>query len=117
MITQEQFDRVYLGLAAQGWQRSYSDHHMQCMYRGPKNCKCAIGQLIDDDEYIPEMDNFSVGVFNLDDFQRRGLFMDLAKQEFRDLQSAHDSNDFPREMNAAFDTLAGKYGLNVPVTP
>ncbi|WP_352655163.1 hypothetical protein [Mesorhizobium sp. M0621] len=29
MITQAQFDRIYLGLAAQGWERSY-DEDMRC---------------------------------------------------------------------------------------
>ncbi|MES0188968.1 hypothetical protein NKK48_30355 [Mesorhizobium sp. C386A] len=102
MITQEQFDRVYLGLAAQGWQRSYSDHHMQCMYRGPKNCKCAIAS-IDDDEYIPKWITSRLASSTL--MISSGVACSWTwRSKSSGICSRPDSNDFPREMNAAFDT-------------
>ncbi|RWN60192.1 hypothetical protein [Mesorhizobium sp.] len=119
MITQELFDTIYLGLQAQGWQRSFNAQRDLCMYRGPEGRKCAIGQAIPDDEYDRAMDDEDddVGVFNYDDFHRRDMFLNLTKDQFSELQYAHDNNDEPDEMRAAFEDIAGKYGLKVPATP
>ncbi|MER8983941.1 hypothetical protein [Mesorhizobium sp. M0843] len=117
MIVQEQFDRIYLGLAAQGWQRSFDSTEDLCMYRGPDQRKCAIGHLIDDDDYRHDMDDVDAGVFSLVNFQQRDLLTDLTSDEFQDLQAAHDNNDLPGDMRVAFEDLAGRYGLTVPVSP
>ncbi|RWD43899.1 hypothetical protein [Mesorhizobium sp.] len=116
MITQELFDTIYLGLQAQGWQRSFDSQRDLCMYRGPEGRKCAIGQAIPDDEYDQAMDDGDdVGdVFICDDFHRRDMFMDLTKDQFIELQRAHDINDEPDQMRAAFEDIAGKYGLVIP---
>ncbi|RWH50276.1 MAG: hypothetical protein EOQ80_04710 [Mesorhizobium sp.] len=115
MITQELFDTIYLGLQAQGWQRSFDAQRDLCMYRGPEGRKCAIGQAIPDDEYDRAMDDDDVGVFNYDDFhRRRDMFLNITKSQFSELQYAHDSNDEPEGMRAAFEGIAGKYGLKVP---
>lgn len=113
MITQELFDTIYLGLQAQGWQRSFDAQRDLCMYRGPEGRKCAIGQAIPDDEYDRAMDDDVVGVFNCDDFHRQDMFLNLTKDQFNELQWAHDNNE-PDGMRAAFVNIAGKYGLKVP---
>ncbi|RWP44319.1 MAG: hypothetical protein EOR04_05195 [Mesorhizobium sp.] len=117
MITQELFDTIYLGLQAQGWQRSFSTRRDLCMYRGPEGRKCAIGQAIPDDEYDRAMDDDVAGVFNCDDFHRRDMFLNLTKEQFNELQYAHDNSSEPDEMHAAFKGIASKYGLTVPVLP
>lgn len=37
-------------------EKSIPDEEIGCAYRGANGCKCAIGVLIPDDEYLPEME-------------------------------------------------------------
>ncbi|TPL42591.1 hypothetical protein [Mesorhizobium sp. B2-4-5] len=116
MITQQTFNTTYLGLQAQGWQRSYSETEMACLYRGPNGRKCAIGHLIDDGDYTSDMDalDSSPGCFNLEDFRRRGMLMELSLAEFKLLRKAHDNNEEPDEMKAAFEDIAFDLELRIP---
>lgn len=54
----EIFDLAYAGIKSQGFKRSAKPHG--CLYRGPEGRKCAIGWLIPDEKYIPEMENYSL---------------------------------------------------------
>lgn len=58
---QEIFNQVYLGIIKQG--KPSVDKDGYCVYRGEDNCKCAVGFLIPDDEYDPEMETFSFSSF------------------------------------------------------
>lgn len=49
---QEIFDTVKQHLLTQN-ARSENEYTMVCQYRGPKGRKCAVGCLIDDDDYNP----------------------------------------------------------------
>lgn len=51
---QEAFDKIWAGIKAQG---EPSEVRHKCFYRGPGALKCAIGQLIPDEEYNPEFDS------------------------------------------------------------
>jgi hypothetical protein len=51
---QELFDRVSLHLLAQN--RTSVNAHGRCAYRGEGDLKCAIGVLIPDELYSPDMD-------------------------------------------------------------
>ncbi len=58
---QEAFDIVYKHLLTQG-ERSMSideEGEEQCLYRGPNGLKCAIGVLIDDEYYLPNLEGES----------------------------------------------------------
>ncbi|TPJ51751.1 MULTISPECIES: hypothetical protein [unclassified Mesorhizobium] len=117
MITQTQFDTIYRGLAAQGWERSYDEEHTMCLYRDrPNGRKCAIGHLIADEDYTVDMDAFdtSSGCFTLVNFHQRDLLMDMTSDEFQLLQQAHDNNEYPAEMKAAFEDIALDLGLVIP---
>lgn len=54
LTQQEIFDKVVNHLYTQ---RKQSTHNLVCMYRSNDGLKCAVGILIDDEDYIPEMDN------------------------------------------------------------
>lgn len=54
MSNQEIFDRVATHLFTQGMQ---SIETRGCLYRGPNGTKCAVGCLIADEDYDPEMDS------------------------------------------------------------
>ena len=57
MTVQAVFDRAVAGLAAQKFQPSVNGSG--CSYRGEGGRKCAVGHLIDDDEYLPSMEGKS----------------------------------------------------------
>jgi hypothetical protein len=65
---QAMFEAMVRGLASQGWRRSRTDEAFasKCVYRGGEERKCAVGWLIPDDKYYPEMENWPlVEVLNL----------------------------------------------------
>lgn len=53
--SQSIFDKVATHLFTQGVQ-SKSPTNRKCLYRGPNNTSCAVGCLIPDELYEPEMD-------------------------------------------------------------
>lgn len=57
MEAQQIFDKVATHLATQG-KRAVSQHvdPYNCMYRSPDGGRCALGALIPDDEYDPDME-------------------------------------------------------------
>lgn len=87
MTNQEIFDAVATHLRNQKVQ-SYDPIPQICLYRGPNNTKCAIGFLIEDNEYSTEMENKCVT-----DLNSLGLlpirFKDQVKF-LRRLQLVHD---------------------------
>lgn len=60
MTPQEIFDKVATHLFTQGVQ-SRNKNGGTCLYRGPNNTSCAVGCLIPDELYDPEMDGFYDG--------------------------------------------------------
>lgn len=60
MTKQEIFDKVVNHLLTQNKQCSVEDasyaNGLKCLYRGPNGLKCAIGCLIPDELYCPEME-------------------------------------------------------------
>ena len=58
MTPQEIFDTVARHLFAQGTQ-AYDADVSRCQYRGPGGTKCAVGCLIPDEAYDPEMEGWS----------------------------------------------------------
>lgn len=60
MNKQQIFDKVILGLMSQEFELSWSDDQSCCMYRGDNGAKCAVGHLIPDSLYDPEMERKDV---------------------------------------------------------
>jgi len=54
MTAQEVFDKSVGGIIAQGGPSMGPNGF--CAYRGENNCKCAVGQVMDDLYYLPEYD-------------------------------------------------------------
>lgn len=55
MTLQEMFNKAYLGLAGQKFEKSSKAG--VCLYRGPDGKKCAVGHLIDDAHYTEELEH------------------------------------------------------------
>lgn len=98
MNRQEVFDKVASHLLAQN---DRSSNGMHCQYRGRDGLKCAIGVLIPDEMYTPEIENYTIA-----DLSSRNLspqkteFFDKFMDQFDDsvnisfltlLQNVHDN--------------------------
>lgn len=119
MQAQEIFDAVSKHLFNQGRRsmRLTSRRGMFfCAYRGNNGLKCAVGALISDEIYNPDMDIgygndiFSIiRLFNLPDWFRRNDLL------LKDLQNVHD-NEFNWEnddiMKSALSEVARKFELD-----
>ena len=62
MTLQEIFDKVAVHLLTQGCKSGQPNPAMgfQCLYRGPNGTQCAVGHLIKDEHYSPEMEEMCV---------------------------------------------------------
>jgi hypothetical protein len=60
LSAQELFDTVATALLKQGRPSMQTGNRSACMYRGPDDCKCAIGHLIPDEEYNSEYEFKSI---------------------------------------------------------
>lgn len=105
MTNQEAFTTVVLHLRKQGRR---AQERSNCRYRAPDGCKCAIGALIPDDQYTPELEGS-----NLFTITHLPALQDLNTYMLADLQLTHDLYD-PKEWEKRFEYLAEKYKLEVP---
>lgn len=114
MITQEQFNTVVLGLAAQGWKKSKTLEGARCLYRSQNGLKCAIGQMIPDDQYRRVMDRRGRS-WTSREFHNEGMLKNIAPNEFDALQSAHDRARSAFDMEQRFQRLAADLELEWPI--
>lgn len=120
----EQVQRMYDGLKAQGFKQSLGE--TGCSYRGADGLKCAIGHVIADEDYNPEMEKkgiASYAIFCKTPFKK---FFDL-ESDFRKaldeedtvatflykLQSVHDVNHIPDQMQERFIKTCKKYNISI----
>lgn len=111
---QQAFDKAYLGLKAQGFERSHKNE--ACLYRGPDGKKCALGHVIPDEHYLPEMEHdsaFAV-VEQYPEVVPVGLRGDWGKRALHRLQRCHDQALDPEDMQRRLVHYAEDWGLTVP---
>lgn len=90
-----------------------------CRYRGPNGEKCAVGVLLPDELYRPEMDGPAMAVGNLLKWYGDALppWMHAEQEFLAALQAAHDEVfDFggSSDIEVALRDVAQHYGLTVP---
>jgi len=98
---QEIYNTVLFKLREQKVQ-SYS-HCLEgysCLYRGPNGVKCALGHLINDEEYVPEMEGKSADCLARESFMPKRLLPYLGL--IAGLQTAHD-DCMPRSTQGSMD--------------
>lgn len=116
MTTQEVFDTVYKHLMTQKAQ-SLDFEELNCKYRGEDGMKCAIGCLIKDEEYRPEMEEKTVlkmlayartvGIKTLADrLEPHAILLER-------LQTIHDRRD-EEEWRESLAVVAQEYELTIP---
>lgn len=123
MTRQEIFDTVATHLITQG-RRAWTGTN--CMYLAPNGDRCAIGCLIPDDLYTPEMEGSGVDCFYdredadgqaIDAFigtlERLGIDEndDVTRNLLVGLQSVHDRDTNWPDPRPALRDVAGKFGL------
>ncbi len=116
MTEQEIFNIVWLAMKKQG-RRSINRRSSQipgsdcrCMYRGPGGLKCAVGCLLTDEEYDPEMEGKAVYEIELPKrLKPHARLLSL-------LQASHDGAflDFWLEFSTCARAFAEEFGLTVP---
>lgn len=119
LTNQEIFDRVYKHLMTQGKRAIAADGN--CRYRGEGGTQCAVGCLIPDAVYTPDIEGCTMssarngtrkGEVLADALEASGLprsSWDL----LADLQEVHDSRR-PEYWADALTWVAKRYGLTVP---
>lgn len=92
---QDIFERVWVKLTAQG---VASADDTGCSYRGPNQTCCAVGHLISDEEYDPEMD-------------RQGFIANVIRGDLAPERVANQPIDFLRDLQDAHDHELRKYDV------
>jgi len=107
---QEIFDKLVVDLVCQGKTSTRTDSYgyERCSYRGENGTKCAVGMLIPDHIYEPEMEGYGVTdivnarpeLMNIPEFKTLGIPL------LGDIQTAHDICKPNKAHNLPFvDTL------------
>lgn len=116
MSLQEIYDRAVAGLAGQGFEPSVSKNGHLCRYRGEDGRKCAAGHVIDDDEYIQEMEGTNimglVSSNNPADSERMALLNSL--QNAHDVPAGGGYEDVPREIKRRLASVGQRWALVIP---
>lgn len=113
--TQEAFNRAVAGVIKQG--RPSVDAAGRCLYRGPDGLRCAVGWLIPDELYEPEMEGVNTNWLRV--MWPRAMSACDNRFLVRELQEAHDwasmRGDFLREFKKQCRGVAARYGLDPAV--
>lgn len=105
MKRREIFDKVKAHLLEQNERSSRINDMDTCLYRGPNGLKCAVGVLIPDDLYHPDMEQVSAEAL------RRSWALPWREADdyfIQELQEIHDSvlpENWPQELDKVEKTL------------
>jgi len=119
---QEIFNKAYLGLKSQGFQRSFGSYFVEkipnvgCLYRGPNGRKCAVGHLIPDEAYSETLEGRradSLLVVSAMGFCAVNV-IDGAGDFLTKLQRCHDECEEPETMKNNLIDFARSHNLTVP---
>ncbi len=111
MNKQEAFNKIYLGLKSQGFQKSFNETIYRCQYRGPNGLKCAVGYLIPDEKYhesLEKLNPYDLIKVSIIDFPM------LDSDFLVELQSIHDTSVCPEKLEAELKELATEENLTIP---
>lgn len=114
---QEIFAKVYTHFVTNNQPRSMDAGGTLCMYRGEGGAKCALGVLIEDDEYDEKMEGADHGVTFLFDHGMLPARLVPHVRLIQSLQRLHDARMHP--LDALSDKLKrfaarGDFGVHAP---
>lgn len=135
MDRQAIFTKAYLGLKAQGFQRSMAAYgtytYARCAYRGENGMKCALGHCIPDEQYKPYFEGLTAtypnqyeSSWNLESAEKTrkakeigailGVETESDSYFLGDLQTIHDLASEINPMKENLEDFAARNGLTVP---
>lgn len=117
MTRQEVFDRVARHLILQNRVSLAAGLPPSCRYRGHSGLQCAIGCLIEDDEYTPEMEGHSIDSALWANWRKRlagNDSYDNLRYLIYGLRSIHDRAE-PASWPKKLRLVAGHYGIDPAV--
>ena len=118
MNNQEAFNKAVLGVVAQGGPSLVANHSgfiSQCAYRAEDGRKCAVGHLIEDEDYDPFIEKKSVSHLYLRGYIPK--LMDVSVELLIKLQDAHDyllTDEHLGEFIVNAKDIASEYNLTFP---
>jgi hypothetical protein len=109
------FDQVARHLLTQNAQsiRDDAGFDVACLYRGPDGLKCALGCLIADTEYVPDMEGH--GIYGLIEAGYCDANIKPHAHFLAELQEIHDGHLLPETWPAQLRKVARHYALNIAV--
>ena len=116
---QEVFDKVATHLLKQGSRsRSKSEGQVGCAYRGDDGKMCAVGCLLKDDQYTPELEGKVSREYAVEKaLEGSGINMTRAmRRMLQELQSCHDNAPIS-EWPEILESIAARYNLDDKVIP
>lgn len=130
MTLQELYDIVWKHFVIEKGLASINPHTRLCCYRSPDGAKCAIGVVIPDEIYDPQMENRSIRMLieGLGSFAAipsiAKLFEGIPIDTLGDLQYCHDKAaeysihhsdfDFHAEIKERLESFSRTYNLQIP---
>ena len=107
MTNQEVFTKVKNHLLSQ---MKHSKNGESCLYRGPDGLKCAIGALIPDDLYTPDLESNDIDHLLEICPEIASLFHGVDGELLAGLQILHDHQP-PSQWSAELRAIAATYNL------
>lgn len=127
MTEQEIFNKVYLHLKKQGCKAGTMTafKSFNCAYRGPNNTSCAVGCLIPDELYDPEIEGVGVEIgslcgmeLNYKSEKLRAILTEIGLADHLHflvkLQLAHDESETIEEVLENLERVAKARNLIIP---
>lgn len=109
--TQELFDRIIDHFVKQGHRAINSAD--DCMYRAPNGDMCAIGCLISDEAYTPDLEQKPTSAESVQAaLKASGVDAAHRTRFFDHMQFAHDNSDHAMELRDRLRQAADEYDLN-----
>lgn len=113
---QQVYNKIATHLVTQGVQANAGGAiGDSCLYRSPAGLKCAIGCLISDENYHPNMENRDVEAIAA---WYPDAIPDVDIDFLNEMQSVHDSNCnwyYKGQMKLSLANVAGMYGLDASI--
>jgi hypothetical protein len=121
MTLQKAFNRIWRHFVTKKGPRSYNGRKNGCMYRGPDGAKCAIGLLIPERLYKPEMEGDNVLADEVWEAARKAV-PGVRRRTLKSLQECHDraadnvdNASFGADIERRLTSFASRRRLKIPV--
>src|ERR1700739_42157 len=113
--TQQVFDKVAVHLLTQN-EQSMNPSGAFCKYRGANGLSCAVGCLVDDKHYDPQMEDKSPDCIEVMKVLRHTVDIDNhgISSLLNELQLLHDGHE-PKEWFWGLASLAKEFGLSTTI--